>query len=258
MPLEVDREGPGSEESEESESTGTGKGTGSGSGKSGVVSTGISPSLEKLNMDFQKKLDDENRKIEEDRKRASEPEPGEGEGMSEGARTESIRRRRDAKKNVEVLDPTELINKQIAGALAHAKNAFDLAASNMKLTERELDRTAKESLKIVSNKGMDWAQWQNKIKALRELQFHEDMIDFREVTKGGKSTTHVECKILSITPHGKTVYMRMAKPEDRKELEKKLAPLLSHEGCHLMTPSSDSKECMLSASRACYKYLTKT
>jgi len=246
VPLEVDKDG----DSDDSLGSSSGE-----AGEAGAGSTGISPHLAKLNYD----LDVEQKKVESERKRAGgEPEsPGPAGGESDEKRLERLRDKRDKKVSVTVLDPTEVINKKLAGAISQARVAHNLAAASMKLSERELDRIAKESLKVVSNKGMDWASWQTKIKDLRELQFHENLIEFRTVKKGDKEVSYVETQILNIVPHGKTVYMRMQKPEDRQELQKKILPLLAKLDCHLMTPSSDSKECMLSPSRACYKFVTK-
>ena len=139
--------------------------------EAGAGSTGISPHLAKLSAD----LEAESKKVEAERKRAGgEPEqPAPGGGESDEKRLEKLREKRDKKTSVTVLDPTEAINKKLAGAISQARVAHNLAAASMKLSERELDRIAKESLKVVSNKGMDWASWQTQIKDLRELQFRK-------------------------------------------------------------------------------------
>ena len=88
------------------------------------------------------------------------------------------------------------------------------------------------------------------------MQYHEDLIDIIDVDKGGKKHQHVESKICQVIPHGRSVYLKMAHPDDRLKLVEILKPHLTRLETHLMTPSAESGEMMRSPSRAMYKMLT--
>jgi len=228
--------------------------------------TGATPEMNKLGVSVQREIDKEGRTIEAEIKRTAQinaiPEEfniakDEQETESDRARLERLKKKRNEETQDTKPRSEMLVEQRVELAITQAKSALQLAQTTMKLTERELDRIAKESLKVVSNKGMDYTAWQEKIKQVREIQFHEDMLDIREVKKGDKTVPFAELKILNIVPHGKNLLLHMAKPETRQELVGKLVPLLTRIDCHLMTPSSESKETMCAPSRAAYKFITK-
>ena len=200
----------------------------------------------------QRRLEEELRKKKEEEEKLVHDKEKEAEEL----RLERLKKeKKERDKGVSFVDDAKN-TQDVKASLAAAKSAMSLAQATMRMTEKELDRLAKESLKVVSNKSMAYELWLPLTKKIRDLQYHEDLVDIISVEKGGKTFPHVESKIQQVVPHGRSVYLKMAHPDDRLKLVEILKPHLLKFEIHLMTPSAESGEMMRSPSRAMYKMLT--
>ena len=92
---------------------------------------------------------------------------------------------------------------------------------------------------------------------IRELITHEDMIEVRTISKDGTNFKVPQPLIMQGVVHGITMYFKMYEPERRKDIEKKLGPLIAKLDCHFMVPSSESGETFRAPCKNAYKYLVR-